>query len=117
MSLHPGTRRQQSLTNAELKLMLIVWRLGRCTAGDVRAQLSEVPAPAYTTLATILTILRRKGVLTGRREGRQTVYEAAISKRQYQVHLLSHLIDSVFDGNSEELMERLKEARCGSKDW
>lgn len=48
--------------------MLQVWRLGCCTIKEVLTQLQE-PKPPYTTVASIMNNLKRKGYVSAEQQG------------------------------------------------
>ena len=73
----PGKR----LTEVELELMSILWRLQGGSVGDVMSALPRERALAYTSVSTILRILEGKGVLAARKEGRGHVYTPLLDKR------------------------------------
>lgn len=50
----------RSLTRAEAEIMKILWQLERAFIKDILAQMKE-PKPAYTTVATFIRILEKKG--------------------------------------------------------
>jgi len=72
------------LTEAELRLMQVIWRKGKATVPEVIEALEETPAPAYNTVLTTMTILERKGYLrhTAPKVGRAFVYRPLVSRRQ-----------------------------------
>ena len=50
----------EKLTKQEEEVMLQVWRLKTCTIKDVLQKLED-PKPPYTTVASIMNNLKRKG--------------------------------------------------------
>ena len=54
----------QKLHRLELEVMKVVWRLGKATVNDVRDALKQ--PLAYTSVATTLNHLEKKGFLTPR---------------------------------------------------
>ena len=72
------------LTKSEFQVMLILWSLpgkGGFTH-DILA-LFEDPKPAYTTLATFLKILTKKGFVKSKKVGAMLYYVPLISKEAY----------------------------------
>jgi predicted transcriptional regulator len=97
------------LTQAELEVMSILWRLGE---GTVRQVIDGLPAGrrlAYTSVSTILRILEQKQVVGSRREGsgRGHVYFARVPKQEYEARSLRDLIGRVFDGAPVSLVRCL----------
>lgn len=58
----------EKLTKQEEEVMLQVWRLGRCTTKEILQQLPE-PHPPYTTTASVVNNLKRKGYLNAEQRG------------------------------------------------
>jgi predicted transcriptional regulator len=99
--------RERLLTEAELGIMTILWRLGEGTVADVRAALPR--RLAYTSVSTLLRILEQKGVVGSRKEGRGHVYRPRVPKETYEAVSLRHLVGRVFDGAPVSLVRRLLE--------
>ena len=97
------------LTRLELKIMQVVWKLGRCTVSSVQAELK--PSLAYTTVQTMLNILERKGKLQRELEGRAFVYSAKVTEERAMGQSLRDVIDRLFGGSSEELVMSLLKTR------
>ena len=104
-----SARAARLLTDVELELMTILWRLGAGTVADVRAALPASRDLAYTSVSTVLRILEKKGLVRSRKEGRGHVYAAAIEKERYEARALGHVIARVFDGVPVALVRRLVE--------
>lgn len=95
------------LTEVELELMNILWRLGGGTVNEVLAELPSERPLAYTSVSTILRILEQKEVLASEKVGRGHRYLPRVAKRAYEAFALSHLMGKVFDGQPVELVRRL----------
>ncbi|MBI4404472.1 MAG: BlaI/MecI/CopY family transcriptional regulator [Deltaproteobacteria bacterium] len=95
------------LTEVELELMSILWKLG---GGSVHAVLEKLPVQrklAYTSVSTILRILEKKGVLRSEKGGRGHIYIPCVTKEKYEAASLRHLVEKVFDGTPASLVRRL----------
>ena len=97
------------LTDVELELMTILWKLGEGSVADVMAQLPKERALAYTSVSTMLRILEQKGVLQARKEGRGHVYVPTLPKADYESKAVQHVVDRVFDGAPSALVRQLLE--------
>ena len=95
------------LTETELELMTILWRLEEGSVGDVIEQLPEERDLAYTSVSTILRILEQKKILRARKEGRGHVYVPQIKKSEYEAKAVRHVVDRVFDGTPVALVRQL----------
>lgn len=98
-------KKSLNLTEAELRLMDVVWDKGAVTVGEVAAALTGEPILAYNTILTTLRILEQKGYVrhTKSREGRAFVYRAVVGRKQASRNALRHLVRGFF-GNSAELL-------------
>jgi len=95
------------LTETELELMTILWRLGEGSVSDVIKQLPKERELAYTSVSTILRILEQKGVLSTRKEGRGHIYTPQVEKSDYEAKTVKHVVDRVFDGTPVALVRQL----------
>lgn len=95
------------LTETELELMTILWRIKEGTVADVIGQLAKGRDLAYTSVSTILRILEQKGALKTRKEGRGHIYIPQIKKSDYEAKTVKHVVDRVFDGTPVALVRQL----------
>ena len=98
------------LTELELELMTIVWRLGNANVSEVQSGLPASRELATTTVSTVLRILEQKKVVRVIKEGRSHRYAPLVTKAEYEGRSLSHLMDQVFDGTPASLVRRLLES-------
>ncbi len=98
---------EKLLTEVELELMTILWKLGEGSVNDVLAQLSSGRDLAYTSVSTILRILEQKGVVSNRKEGRGHIYIPAIQKTDYEARAVKNVVDRVFEGTPLALVRQL----------
>lgn len=97
------------LTDAELRLMDVLWEKGEGSVSDVVEALPKSVPLAYSTVLTTLRILENKGYLTHRQEGRAYIYRPVVGRDQARQNAVSHLVRRFFDGSRDELMLRLLE--------
>jgi predicted transcriptional regulator len=95
------------LTETELELMTILWRLGEGSVADVIALLPKARDLAYTSVSTIMRILEQKGILKTRKEGRGHIYTPQTKKTDYEAKTVKHVVDRVFDGTPVALVRQL----------
>jgi len=98
---------EKLLTDVELELMTILWRLGEGSVADVIAGLPPGRELAYTSVSTVLRILEQKGVVGTRKEGRGHVYIPRLVKKDYEAKAVRHVVDRVFEGEPSELVRQL----------
>lgn len=95
------------LTEVELELMTILWRLGEGSVAEVIEQLPKGRDLAYTSVSTILRILEQKDVLKTRKEGRGHIYIPVLTKSDYEAKTVRHVVDRIFDGTPVALVRQL----------
>ncbi len=54
--------RSQTLTDGELRIMDVIWKLEEASVKDVTSELNKTEAVAYNTVQTMMGILRDKGL-------------------------------------------------------
>ncbi len=101
--------KSSSLTDGELRLMLVLWDRGEASVGDVVQALKERPKPAYNTVLTLLRILERKGYVTHRKDGRAFVFVPIVDKLNATRSALKTLVNRFFEGSPKLLMLNLLE--------
>lgn len=96
------------LSALQVALLRSLWLRGEATVAQVQEDLAvEERALAPTTVATLLTRLERRALVTHRSEGRQFVYRALIDESQVRETQVNDLTDRVFDGSIAELVGHL----------
>ena len=95
------------LTEVELELMTILWRIGEGSVAHVIAELPEERNLAYTSVSTILRILEQKKILGTRKEGRGHIYIPLLGKADYETQTVKHIVEHVFEGAPGTLVKRL----------
>jgi predicted transcriptional regulator len=102
-------RRSVPLTEAEQRLMEIVWSAGPATVGHIVEAIPAAERPAYNTVQTIMKILERKGYVEHRAEGRAFVYQAVVDRDAAARTAVSHLMQRFFGGSPRALALNLIE--------
>ena len=102
-------RRSVPLTEAEQRLMEIVWSAGPATVGQIVDGIPVAERPAYNTVQTIMKILERKGYVEHRAEGRAFVYQAVVDREAAARTALSHVMQRFFGGSPRALALNLVE--------
>ena len=72
-----------SLGKLEQKVMDILWERKNCTAREVLTELGKEKKLAYTTVATILQRLYKKGLLARNDNATGYIYSPKVSKEKY----------------------------------
>jgi BlaI family penicillinase repressor len=91
------------LTRAEEQVMQILWQRGPSAVKDVLADL-PAPAPALTTVSTIMRILEQKGFVGYEPVGRGYRYHALVAQDDYRRFSLRKLLRGYFGGSFTQLV-------------
>ncbi len=86
------------LTKAEEQVMQYVWKLKETVVKDVVDQFDD-PKPAYTTVATVLSVLEKKGFIERRKIGNINLFFPVISRTEYAKFQVSSLLKNYFNGS------------------
>ena len=104
-------KKSPHLTDAELRLMDVIWDRGSATVSEVTAALTKEPELAYNTVLTTLRILEEKGYLrhTKREDARAFVYRAVVGRNEAGRNAVRHLVSRFFRNSPELLVLNLLE--------
>ena len=88
----------KTLTKAEEQIMQILWKLKQGVVKDVVEEFDE-PKPAYTTVATVLNVLEKKGFVIRKKVGNVNLFLPEISKKEYSGFQFKSLLSNYFGGS------------------
>ncbi|WP_424963402.1 BlaI/MecI/CopY family transcriptional regulator [Ekhidna sp.] len=91
----------KELTKAEEQLMQILWGLEKAYLKDIVESYPE-PAPAYTTISTVVNVLVKKGFIGFETHGKSREYFPLISKEKYTRQSMNGLMSSFFDNSAKK---------------
>ena len=95
-------RRSNTLTEAELRLMRILWHRGESTVADL---VSDLPVSlAYTSVLTTIRILEKKGYVSHRQEGRAFLYLPCVAEQDASRFEVRNLMQRFFGNSRERLL-------------
>ena len=95
-------KRNLTLTNAEHRIMEVIWARGSATVADVVEALKG--EDAYTTILTLMRILKEKGYLSSRKEGRAFVFVPKVDRDTVAKKAVNQLLSKFFAGSPSELV-------------
>jgi BlaI family penicillinase repressor len=102
---------KKRLTDLELEIMQVIWdrHPSQLTVRQVVERMTSVGhALAYTTVQTMMNILRKKGVLTSQPgPGRAHEYAACVSRSQARSSMTNDLVERLFLGEAKPLVAHL----------
>src|SRR5688572_23884756 len=97
-------KQSPALTDAESAVMVVLWRLGKASVGDVMTASNQTRAVTYSTVQTMLRILETKGYVAHDKVARAFVYEPVVDERQARRRALRHLVRRLFEGSPSLLV-------------
>src|SRR5262245_32967392 len=86
--------------------MTVLWNRREATVAEVHEALHD-RGLAFTTIATMLRKMERKGVVSHRADGRQFVYRATVTEKQVRRSMVAELVGRLFDGDAGALVAHL----------
>ena len=95
------------LSGRQLAIMRVLWDRGEATVAEVQQAVDVERTLAYSTVATVMSRLEEKGVLTHRAEGRVFHYRAVLSEDNLGSSVLGELVNQIFGGSPAELVSQL----------
>jgi predicted transcriptional regulator len=95
------------LTDLQLAIVRLLWGRGECTVVDVQEGLMPERSLAQTTVATLLTRLEKRGVVSHRTAGRQFIYRAEVTEPVVRQSMVGELTNSLFHGRASALISHL----------
>jgi len=99
------------LTDLQIAIMRVLWERGQATVAEICDALRPERGLALTTVATLLSRLEKRGVVTHETRARQFVYRPVVSEADVRRSMLSELTEQLFDGDVAELMSHLLTGR------
>src|SRR3954467_13854117 len=97
-------KKSKTLTDGEHRIMEVLWRKRSATVADVVEELSGKDGTAYTTILTMMRILREKGSLPCRKDGRAHIYTPRVDRETAARKAVSQLLAKFFSGSPGELV-------------
>jgi predicted transcriptional regulator len=108
-------KKSPTLTEAELRLMEVLWQKRKATVAEVAEALPPPPL-AYNTVLTTMRILEQKGYVQHQEEGRAYVYEPLVEREDAAKNAVGLLLQRFFGNKSAALALRLVEEERPSDD-
>ncbi len=96
-------------TDGELKILRILWDHGPIALSSLCRALQQERKVAITTVATMLKIMREKGLIRRQGAGRGATWSAVITHQRAAQGMVGKLIDGLFDGSADRLVTHLIE--------
>ena len=89
-------------TDSEVAILRVLWARGPSTVRQVAEVMGR--EAGYTTVLKLMQIMTEKRLVRRDEAARTHIYEAAYTEDQTQRHLVTDLLDRVFDGSAAKLV-------------
>jgi predicted transcriptional regulator len=97
-------KKSSTLTEAELRLMKILWRRGASAVTDLVDAMPDGEPLAYNSVLTTIRILEQKGYVTHRQEGRAFIYSPVVAQEEAGRTEVRHVLGRFFGNSREQLL-------------
>src|SRR6202049_2973323 len=97
-------KRSITLTQAELRLMRVLWERGESTVADLVTATADQGSLAYTSVLTTIRVLENKGYVAHRQEGRAFLYTSCIGEQEASRSEVRHVLQRFFGNSRERLL-------------
>jgi predicted transcriptional regulator len=97
-------KKSNTLTEAELRLMKILWRRGESAVNDLVAAMPDGETLAYNSVLTTIRILEQKGYVEHRQEGRAFIYRPCVAEQEAGRSEVRHVLSRFFGDSRERLL-------------
>lgn len=104
-------KRSETLTEAELRVMNVLWEKGPSTVQQVLEHLPEKLDLAYNSVLTTIRVLEKKGYLQHSKDRRAHIYEPLVAREEASRSEVRHLVSRFFDNSHDLLLLNLLEER------
>lgn len=98
---------RQALTELQITVLRLLWERGEATVADIWEALYAERKLAQTTVATIVSRLQRRGILSRRTRDRQFVYRTLLTEADVQHSMVGELTERLFAGDVTALVSHL----------
>jgi BlaI family penicillinase repressor len=95
------------LTDLQIAIMRVLWDRRQATVAEIHDALRAERGLALTTVATMLSRLEKRGVVSHETRARQFIYQPAITEADVRRTMVSELTEKLFDGDVTALMSHL----------
>ena len=99
--------KEKVLHRLDLEVMKEIWKRGQATVNDVLDNIDR--KLAYTTIASTMKSLEKKGFLSYQVVGRTFLYKPLVKESEFSHSMLSNLMERFFDNSAEKLVNTLLE--------
>lgn len=101
--MNGNRKNMKALTKREDQIMQIIWRLKKAFIREIVNEFPE-PQPHYNTVATLVKILEKKGVLQAEKLGNTNRYSPTQDFDTYREEHIEDIKEKFFDNSFPKMM-------------
>ncbi|WP_029287818.1 BlaI/MecI/CopY family transcriptional regulator [Pedobacter sp. R20-19] len=90
-------------TEGEMEILQVLWQNGRATVREVHEALNKKDS-GYTTTLKLMQIMHEKGLVERDTNQKTHIYKALVNQDKTEKHLVSKMINNVFNGSAARLV-------------
>lgn len=106
----------EKLTYQEEEVMRVIWQVKSGVIKDFLNRMDE-PRPPYTTVASIVKNLEKKGFLTSKKHGNIYEYKPLVEENEYMAKFMSGVVRNYFENSYKEMVTFFaKEQKISAKE-
>lgn len=95
------------LSDLQFAVMRVLWRHGRATTPQVAEALKKERGLAYTTTATLLKRLEKRGLVSSKSSNRMLVFTPRVSEAEVRRSMVVEMVGTLFGGDPKALVSHL----------
>ena len=102
-------RKSPTLTEAELRLMDVLWQKGSATVHQILEGLPGKPSLAYNSVLTTIRVLEKQGYVKHVKDGRAHIYLPLVGRKEATRFEVRNLVSRFFKNSHEMLVLNILE--------
>jgi len=91
-------------TESEMEILQILWAKKTCTVREVHEILEKNKDAGYTTTLKLMQIMHEKGLVDRDTSSKTHIYKPLLNQQKTQQHLVSRMIENVFNGSASRMV-------------
>jgi predicted transcriptional regulator len=102
---------QHKFSRRERQIMDVLYRKGRATAAEITEEIPD--PPSYSAVRAMLRVLEEKKHIRHEEKDLRYVYVPVVSREKARRSAIRHLVETFFDGSTEQAVATLLNVSAG----
>lgn len=102
-------KRSETLTEAELRVMNVLWQKGSCSVQQVLDGMAGNLDLAYNSVLTTIRVLENKGYVAHTKDGRAHIYQPVVARDEASRSAVRQVVSRFFGNSHRSLLLNLLE--------